>query len=160
MHLVHYFLPQPGTADVPVKLRDPFDNTPHELARQASKLLQVRINSNEELTSALFSPQGGKIFGVLVVEDISGRIGYLAGFSGMLIQKWEVQDFVPPILDSAHREKLLKAGQQRLGNINHLISKAENNPAFLQARQDLLRLKQQHDEDLHLLKQQYQARKI
>jgi tRNA pseudouridine32 synthase/23S rRNA pseudouridine746 synthase len=39
------------------------------------------------------------MFGVLVVEDGAGRIGYLRGFSGMLGGRWELEGFVGPAFD-------------------------------------------------------------
>ena len=41
----------------------------------------------------------GKMFGVLVVKDKQGRLGYLRGFSGKLADQNHLPAFVPPVFD-------------------------------------------------------------
>ena len=43
------------------------------------------------------------MFGVLVVADAAGRVGWLRAFSGMLRGAWFVDGFAPPLFDPAAR---------------------------------------------------------
>jgi tRNA pseudouridine32 synthase/23S rRNA pseudouridine746 synthase len=56
----------------------------------------------------------GKMFGVLVVADGAGRVGYLAAFSGMLAGRWLVDGFVGPLFDLAAREATWPAVESEL----------------------------------------------
>src|SRR4051812_23282761 len=107
--LVRYFEPQPSS--VPARFASPFgDGTPHPLARRAADELAVRLRG----LTCLDTPGGGKMFGVLVIAAPDGRIGYLAGFSGMLDGAWRVDGFVPPLYDAAARDAIWPAGQRAL----------------------------------------------
>lgn len=57
------------------------------------------------------------MFGVLVVRDRQGRIGYLQGFSGMLDGSWFVDGFVPPTFDLVARDAFWPAGEADLATI-------------------------------------------
>ncbi len=54
------------------------------------------------------------MFGVLVVRDQNGRLGYLSGYSGMLADQWRHDDFVPPVFDVAERTRILAPGEHQL----------------------------------------------
>ena len=54
------------------------------------------------------------MFGVLVVCDPSGRIGYLSAFSGMLGGCWQVSGFVPPVFDRVARDSFMPTGEAEL----------------------------------------------
>ena len=54
------------------------------------------------------------MFGVLVVEDASGMVGYLRGFSGMLGGEWNVEGWVPPTFDAAVRDAVWIEGEAEM----------------------------------------------
>src|SRR5688500_12885074 len=87
--MVIYFDPQP--TKLLDRMPSPFSHEPpHELARRAAAELAIDVDE-------------GKMFGVLVVQDRAGRIGYLRAFSGMLRGSWHVDGFVGPAFDEAAR---------------------------------------------------------
>ena len=49
----------------------------------------------------LYGADGGKMFGVLVVEATAGSVGVLKAFSGQLERRWDIEGFVPPVFDRA-----------------------------------------------------------
>jgi tRNA pseudouridine32 synthase/23S rRNA pseudouridine746 synthase len=51
------------------------------------------------------------MFGVLVVREPGGRIGFLRAFSGMLAGRWDVPGFVPPLFDRETRARLEPEGE-------------------------------------------------
>jgi tRNA pseudouridine32 synthase/23S rRNA pseudouridine746 synthase len=104
--LVTYFEPQPPREALPVRFASPFAQTVlHPLARAAAASLPG-------------VPLGeGKMFGVLVVADRDGRIGFLRAFSGMLDGRWDVPGFVPPVFDVPARDVFWPAGEAELAVI-------------------------------------------
>ncbi|WP_420718296.1 pseudouridine synthase [Pyxidicoccus sp. MSG2] len=110
------FEPQPATADVAGCFPSPFDEQgPRALARRAAEQLQAELRAGfvaPGIPAALLdSREGGKMFGVLVVREPGGRIGYLRAFSGMLAGRWDVPGFVPPLFDRDVRARLEPDGE-------------------------------------------------
>ena len=102
--MIAYFEPQPPDAgDVPTVFPSPFAVPPHPIAMRAIAELEVGPLSE------------GKMFGVLVVRDRGGRLGYLRAFSGMLDGSWHHAGFCGPVFDHAAREAFWPAGEAELG---------------------------------------------
>lgn len=110
MERPNWFEPQP--TEVPLRMPSPFgDGTPHPLAHRAALALHARLGQYSE----------GKMFGVLVVRDPSGPIGWIAGFSGMLDGAWEVDGFAPPLFDLPARQKFWVDGEAELDRLSRQI---------------------------------------
>ena len=102
----------------------PFDLKPHPLAQLAALDLQVLLQSISSTEHNFFAPDGGKMFGVLVVQKLDAatdvasgggsKLAYLAAYSGMLAGRWERKGFAPPVFDLVEREQLLGDGLARL----------------------------------------------
>src|SRR6185436_13859407 len=69
-------------------------------------------------------PREGKMFGVLVVADREGRVGYTCGFSGMLDGRWDQPGFVPPAFDVEARDAFWPAGEAELGATTAVLEAA------------------------------------
>ncbi|MEO8840481.1 MAG: RluA family pseudouridine synthase [Kofleriaceae bacterium] len=93
--------PQPG--ELPARFPSPFAVPPHPLALRA--IAELSVGELRE----------GKMFGVLVVRDRAGRLGYLRAFSGMLDGTWHREGFVGPTFDEAARDAFWPAGEAGLG---------------------------------------------
>jgi tRNA pseudouridine32 synthase/23S rRNA pseudouridine746 synthase len=94
----------------------PFDELgPSALARRAAAVLMAELRTGfvagDLRTDVLDAPAGGKMFGVLVVEDRTGRRGFLRGFSGMLGGRFEVPGYAPPIFDRDARDAIEVPGE-------------------------------------------------
>jgi tRNA pseudouridine32 synthase/23S rRNA pseudouridine746 synthase len=112
--LVTYFDPQPQASELPARLPSPFDpEAPHPLARRAAEQLQTRLGRSGP-TPAIEEGTRGKMFGVLVVADGTGRVGYLRGFSGMIEGTWHRDGFVGPLFDPELRDAFWPAGEAQL----------------------------------------------
>ena len=98
------FVCAPVPQEIPVRFPSPFDRgAVHQLARRAALEMLDDLRRYAPATWNLDQPAGGKMFGVLVVADSDGTVGYVRGFSGMLGGVWEVPGWVPPVFDvSAH----------------------------------------------------------
>ena len=88
---------------LPAAFTFPFYYDVHPLAQHAADLLMQRLIAEDfghdfglgrqERNGAI-----GKMFGVLVVQNPQGQLGYLAAFSGKLGNSNDHQHFVPPYL--------------------------------------------------------------
>ena len=88
---------------LPEKFTFPFNYIPEPIAEFAAKELQAYIKLQIEPLHNFGwdnSPLGiGKMFGVLVVRNSKGEVGYISAFSGKLGMKNEYDKFVPPVYD-------------------------------------------------------------
>lgn len=88
---------------------------PSPLARHAAAVLHAELRAGLVATDVradvLAAPCGGKMFGVLVVEDRAGRCGFLRAFSGMLDGRFDVPGYAPPIFDRAARAAVETPGE-------------------------------------------------
>lgn len=162
--LVTLFDPQPDRAQRPARLPSPFDPAgPHPWARRAAEQLMAQLP--RQTVAAATEAARGKMFGVLVVEDQQGQVGYLRAFSGMLDGHWPLDGFAGPLFDLAHRQSFWPAGEAALIALDRQIEELTTGPpmAALQARlaaQDrchadaLQALQTQHDQQQRRRQQQ------
>ena len=153
MDCLQYFSPQPTVANTPHRLRNPFENNPHPLAITASEMLKDTLQkSYSELDT-------GKMFGVLVVLDQVGKIGFLSSFSGMLNQQWQASGFVPPVFDSVKQQLFLEDGAITLKRLTATIEQKTHCSDYLTAISDLKHLEQQQTSALIGLKAEHKSHK-
>ena len=112
MSFVSYLSPQPEEATLPPSFPNPFNSTPHPVAIFAARQLQKQLSQYPGWKHDFFVRDAGKMFGVLLVRDSVGHIGFLSAFSGMLAGEWEWPGFVPPVFNLLQREEILSAGEQ------------------------------------------------
>jgi tRNA pseudouridine32 synthase/23S rRNA pseudouridine746 synthase len=114
--MIRYFDPPP--AELPARMPSPFAVPPHPLALRAIRELDVG------------SLREGKMFGVLVVRDAGGRIGYLRAFSGMLDGSWDRDGFVGPAFAARARDAFWPAGEAELGVLAAEQRVLDDDPAY------------------------------
>ena len=112
----------------------PFHYVPHQLsviaAEEVKQFLATRSEWGEEIAR-------GKMFGVLVVADSEGKLGYLAAFSGNLAGSNLHDYFVPPIYDMLQPGDFFRRGEAEITAINNNISRIEQSVEYISAKQDL-----------------------
>ena len=117
--------------ELPQKFTYPFFYHPDPLSVLACQELIQELKEDPKL-NALFDPSSpkalpcGKMFGILVVKDKEGKIGYLAGFSGKLGPFTHVPGFVPSIFDLYDKEGFFVQEEQVLNQINQQITLLES----------------------------------
>jgi tRNA pseudouridine32 synthase/23S rRNA pseudouridine746 synthase len=79
----------------------------------------------------------GKMFGVLVVKNHAGDIGYLCAVSGRLAGQNLHEKFVPPVFDILVQDGFFRKGEAIISEINGRIYALEKQPDFLAATQQL-----------------------
>lgn len=155
--LVTWFPTPPQSDDIPAVMPSPFANLPHPLAEQACRMLMQDLGM-QKFTLRDFSHHG-KMFGVLVVRNKDGRIGYLSGFSGMINGLWQLPGFVPQLFELAEHESYLSAGNDQLAALTEQIDQLESCEQRSNLRQDIATLQQQRDLALAALKQRHREAK-
>lgn len=107
-------------------------NEPHPLCLLAANDLQhYLINQtdwthNFGLSTDTENPVIGKMFGVLVLQNALGELGYLAAFSGKLAGSNQHQKFVPPVFDLLTENGFLNNGMEELTRLNQEIRDLES----------------------------------
>lgn len=132
---------------VPERFPSPFDLEPHPLAQSASFDLQKKLLSISTSDHSFFSPDGGKMFGVLVAQkpDTSATMEqkshadlvYLAAFSGMLAGEWVREGFAPPVFSVAKRRQVLDEGEVELAEIAKAIETQLRSPQRSELQEQL-----------------------
>ncbi|WP_367303419.1 RluA family pseudouridine synthase [Corallococcus exiguus] len=125
--LVTHLEPAPLADELPGAFPSPFDAVgPHALARRAAESLQATLREGfiaPGITSAVLQgPDGGKMFGVLVVRRPDGTLGVLRAFSAMLAGRWDVPGFVPPVFDREARARVEPVAD---ATVKSLLARAE-----------------------------------
>lgn len=136
----HPFLSDIEGIELPTVFAYPHFYSPHPLAKIAASELQDWLTKATHLnhTFGLENEQAiegiesiGKMFGVLVVQDPQGNLGYLAAFSGKLGNSNSVAGFVPPVFDTLDPKGFYKKGEEQLNEINQRVFSLENDPDLL-----------------------------
>lgn len=133
-----YFTPFPKelqTAEVPEKFTFPFYYQAHPLAVFAAKALQNKLvlnpwGHNFGLDPNIPGMVIGKMFGVLVVKDGDGIMGYLSAFSGKLAESNQHEGFVPTVYDMLQPDDYYKQEEKVLNGYNAEIKTLETDPTI------------------------------
>lgn len=98
-------------------------DAPHPLAAAAAAMLASELEATPRDVD-WFAPGAGKMFGVLVVADDRGDVGFLRAFSGMIGGRWVVDGFAPPLFDIAARDAFWPAGEAELVEMTRAIAQS------------------------------------
>ena len=120
----------------PKKFTFPFYYTPHPLAISAANELQQELESTaieHNFGFSIYEKSSpiGKMFGVLVVQNLVGELGYLAAFSGKLGNKNHHSGFVPPVFYILESGSFFIEGEKEVSAINLQISTIESSTNYL-----------------------------
>jgi tRNA pseudouridine32 synthase / 23S rRNA pseudouridine746 synthase len=156
-HLLRFKKPIEHLA-LPEKFTFPFYYEPHALSKIAAQELQdYLLNKAEwEHNFGLEKNQEGlvigKMFGVLVVREQNGTLGYLAAFSGKLANQNHHAFFVPPVFDILTEDGFFRKEEEILNQINQKIEVLEHDKTFLLAKKQVETLKIKFEQELSRLK--------
>lgn len=152
------------SSDLPEKLDYPFYYEPKTIAIMAAQQLQQKLEQEDFNHNFGFgqSERGnaiGKMFGVLVVQNRVGKIGYLAAFSGKLGNENHHEGFVPPVFDILEEDGFFRVGERILNDLNYQIEAIENSDEFLSAVNLLEQKKREQEEKINEFKTWLKAEK-
>lgn len=157
-----FHLPGLAKSDLPEVFPSPFRGKPHPITHRACEELRDFLESpraREMLGHDFQLPGGGKMFGILVVVNGQGEIGYLRGFSGMVGNRWNCPGFVPPIFDPDRRESFFPEGERTLAELTGKIQALQSSLKYAQLLQEKQTLERGMGEDLENLRALHQERK-
>ncbi|MCB0479558.1 MAG: RNA pseudouridine synthase, partial [Crocinitomicaceae bacterium] len=130
--LFHKFLEDISIFSIPERLNFPFYYEKHPLAEQAVKEMQENLIAKTKFTHdfGIENPKKegsfGKMFGVLVVQNLDGELGYLAGFSGKIGDTSHYEGFVPPVFDMLGNESYFRSEEEKVNALHLKIEALEN----------------------------------
>lgn len=151
--------------EVPERFTFPFFYEPHALTKLAAADLQAYLEKEFEADHNFGldeSQEGlviGKMFGVLVVEDAEGRLGYLSAFSGKLANSNNHARFVPPVFDMLTENSFFLHEEMVLNEMNRSIEALETHPEFSQLKADFDRYSKESSEEIAAFKTWMKANK-
>ncbi len=154
----HPFRQDVSLLDKPTRFTFPFCYEPHPLSIAASEELQSYLQEQTDFEhnfglSAHSSENAiGKMFGVLVVEDQEGRMGYLAACSGKLAGSNCHPYFVPPVFDMLEENGFFLKEEKDINRLNREIEMAENDMQIEDLELRLKQMKAYHGEQLASLR--------
>lgn len=150
---------------LPENFTFPFFYEPHPLAIIAVEELQHYLESCSELDHNFGhndNQEGlpiGKMFGVLVVKDKQGKLGYLSAFSGKLAGTNTHPRFVPPVFDMLVEDSFFLKEQFILNSINDQVEAIESDDNYRSLKQELQVLSEQVQQEIEVAKKQLKANK-
>ncbi|AAZ26284.1 RluA family pseudouridine synthase [Colwellia psychrerythraea] len=156
----HYSLPD----SFPGKFTYPFCYKAHPLALAASEELQQKL----EKFHPVESEQQGRMYGVLIVKDTQGSLGYLAALSGNAnesntdksnIDNDASINFVPTIHQAYNQSEFEKQQQVEINGINKKINLLAANPEIDRLTVLLETETAKSDEEIQSLQQQMRDNK-
>lgn len=153
------FMQNTKSYTLPERFTFPFCYTPHPLCLLAAQELQQKLTSNSYYQQE-FS-QTGKMFGVLLVENKQGEVGYISAFSGKLTSHEKAINFVPSVFDVEAESSLYSEDVAIINRLNNELDKLLVNPSLVEYCQKIeLKINQQNDQLAQHRKQMAQSKKI
>ena len=153
--MIHLF-PKDTSIDLPEEFTNPFRYCPHPLITTAAE--EVIKNIQDSDLHASFSE--GKMIGILIVRDSSGKTGYLCGYSGNVGGKNDIDGFVPPIYDLLDPDGNFKKGEQEVNALNSLIRTMESSPERSSLIQQISRYRTDMENEISSIKLEIAEAKV
>ena len=155
--MLHRFRCDISAIALPQQFTWPFHYTPHPLCRVAADEVQAYLRSRGEWQNEIAA---GKMFGVLVVQERSGEIGFLAAFSGNLAGRNNHEYFVPAVYDMLQPDDFFRREEAEISPINRSVAELEQSAEYRNARQTVQNSKLQAEREIAVLKETLAQRKI
>lgn len=128
--MFHRFRTDVSYVELPTRFNNPFYYRPHKLCEIAAEEVRTMLRGCREWE---IEAAKGKMFGVLVVRDALGGLGYLAGFSGLLCGSNRQKGFVPPVFDFLSPDGYFKREERNISEINSKITAIKVSKEYLSA---------------------------
>ena len=154
---VHLFDGDVDDIALPKRFNNPFSYVPHPLCVRAAKEVRRVVLRKYQWNSEVDS---GKMFGVLIVRDTCGRVGFLAAFSGLLGGCNEHEYFVPAVFDFHAPDGYFKREEGEISSISNEILSAKGSEEYLSALLALERVEREREEALAAEREAMRAGKV
>ncbi len=146
-------LPHIKGIEKPTELPYPHYYFPHEMAKIASEDLLEKIPILFPDNSFGFKDDGsvGKMFGVLIVENKEGELGYLRAFSGRLENTTKMETFVPPIFDILEHDGHFRRHEAEISALNEEIALLEQNEELIDLKKRVKAIERKGQQEILLV---------
>ena len=150
---------------IPDKFYYPHYHEPHPLCQLAANELQQYLKEqakwDHDFSTDPRDPQAdiGKMFGVLVVENAAGELGYLCAFSGKIAGRNDHPHFVPPIVDMLKEGSFFKRGERIISDINAQVNQILDSAEYRNCKQNLLEAERESQLEISQLKAKIKSAK-
>ncbi len=145
MTLLHRFESDISVVEAPQRFNNPFYYSPHALCVVAADEVRSMLSLDSVLAA---DAARGKMFGVLVVRDGDGKLGFLAAFSGLLAGRNRVPGFVPPVFDMQSPGGYFKQEEAGITALNMRIKDVECSDGYMAAIAAVAHVKQEMEIEL------------
>jgi tRNA pseudouridine32 synthase / 23S rRNA pseudouridine746 synthase len=150
---------------LPERFTFPFYYEPHPLTKIAAGELQhyletqTHLDHNFGLSADKEGIVIGKMFGVLVVQNGEGKLGYLSAFSGKLAGSNDHPKFVPPVFDMLVENSFFLKEIAVINSVNDRIKEIEGDKNYLQLKPAVEQLSTQSLQEIAAFKKQLKDNK-
>lgn len=155
--MIHLFSTNISDIPVPKQFTYPFHYTPHPLCLKAVNEIQSYLKTRSDWQEEL---QDGKMFGVLIVRNKEGIIGFIAAFSGILAGSNNHDYFVPPIYDLLNPNGYFRQEEYEISQINQQIQEYLLSADNIKAQKKLSDLEIEAEISIHCAKENYKIAKV
>lgn len=100
------------------------------------------------------------MFGVLLVRNAAGELGFLAAFSGLLGGSNRQPYFVPPVFDFLDPQGFFKKGEAQLTEMNRQVAALKESEAYLKAHELLTAVSGEAEEELSHMKEEFRKARL
>lgn len=163
---ISYFLDKSiNEIPLPERFTFPFYYTPHPLTKIAATELQhyletqTHLDHNFGLSADKEGVVDGKMFGVLVVQDTEGKLGYLSAFSGKLAGSNNHPRFVPPVFDMLVENSFFLKEIVIINTVNARIKEIEEDKNYQHLKHHIEKLSAQSLHEISAFRKQLQSNK-
>ncbi len=122
----------------------------------AADEVQAYLRSRDEWRDEIAQ---GKMFGVLIVQERSGGVGFLAAFSGNLAGRNDHEYFVPAVYDMLQPDDMFRREEAEISAINRRISEVEQSAEYVDSCRAVQDCRLQAEQDIATLKEALAQRK-
>ncbi|SKC30995.1 Ribosomal large subunit pseudouridine synthase A [Photobacterium piscicola] len=132
------FIAAIDTLPLPERFTFPFCYTPHPLCVLAAQELQQHIATQDQWLHNFGLDNNdaiGHMFGVLLVQNQQGELGYLSAFSDKIANLTHLPHFVPPVCDEQNIAPAIQAQQASIDEVMTKITVIESKPSYIQLQQ-------------------------
>ena len=151
MTLLHRFKKDISVVEAPGRFNNPFYYSPHALCVVAADEVRAMLTRDNAVAA---EASKGKMFGVLVVRDCDGGLGYLAAFSGLLAGSNRVDGFVPPVFDLQSPTGYFKQEEGEITALNRKIKETECSDEYVAAVAAVSEAKREMEQQLAAMREE------
>lgn len=156
MELFHRFVQDVQPGELPSRFNNPFYYSPHRLCVIAAGAVRDILSCNPDTAAEAAE---GKMFGVLVVKDKDGELGFLAAFSGLLCGTNMLDGFVPPVYDLQSPTGYFKQEEAEISRLNRMIDETASSNEFLSVKENVSALQTAMEHDVASMREAMRAGK-